>query len=77
MVLLLLRMRLIRRSGGRVPLAARRRLRAAGSRVADKRPTAARLRTLPPQPARARHPRPLQPVPPIRLSVRRVHTARP
>ncbi|MEU4820904.1 hypothetical protein AB0H37_03420 [Actinomadura sp. NPDC023710] len=75
-VLLLLRMRLIRRSDGRVPLAVRRRLRAAGSRVADKRPTAARLRTLPPQPARARNPRPLQPAPPIRLSVRRVHTAR-
>ena len=67
--LLLIRLRLVRRTGARVPRAARRRL-------AGKRPTAARLRTLPPQPALARPRRPLQPVPPIRLSVRPVGPVR-
>ncbi|URM99228.1 hypothetical protein LUW76_35615 [Actinomadura madurae] len=56
--LLLLRLRLGRRAGTRARRAARRRLRAAGSRLAGKRPTAARLRTLPPQPARVRTVRP-------------------
>jgi hypothetical protein len=75
--LLLLRLRLIRRTDARVRRVTRRRLRAARTRLAGKRPTAARLRTLPPQPARVRPPRPLQPVPPIRLYVTQVRTARP
>ncbi|MEU5996059.1 hypothetical protein ABZ806_44385 [Spirillospora sp. NPDC047418] len=75
--LLLLRLRLLRRTEARVQRVTRRRLRAARTRLAGKRPTAARLRTLPPQPARVRPPRPLQPVPPIRLVVTQVRTARP
>ncbi|GAA1894879.1 hypothetical protein [Actinomadura bangladeshensis] len=75
--LLLLRLRLIRRTEARMQRVTRRRLRAARTRLAGKRPTAARLRTLPPQPARVRPPRPLQPVPPIRLYVTQVRTARP
>lgn len=75
--LLLMRLRLIRRSDARAQRVMRRRLRAARRHLAGKRPTAARLRTLPPQPARARPVRPLQPVPPIRLSVGQVRVVRP
>jgi hypothetical protein len=75
--LLLMRLRLIRRADTRAERVTRRRLRAARRRLAGKRPTAARLRTLPPQPARARPLRPLQPVPPIRLSVGQIRAVRP